>query len=463
MKHFLVGVLVILQGLVFSGLKAQETRVVSEIKVTGVKKTKPITVLRQLTFQEGDRIEMEKLDKLVERNFNNIYNLYIFTRVDFTYDTTTTGQISFLIDVQERWYVWPSPYVNLEERTFNEWWLDKDLDRLVVGLGIDWQNFTGYNDRLYLYGQIGYSRRATLNYRRPFLFPRSQIDGSASFFYVNNKEIGYGTVNGVLQLARLQSEPMRQYYIGSVGFAKRFSPREQLQWSVGYQYFRPNDSIVFFNERYLTDGAEVEHYPSLRVAYVRDERDIRSFPLSGYKYSGSVQMLGLPGLGTSRFAKVTVGFSHHIAITPRWNFAYGTQNYFLLGNKIPYYDKYFVGLGAFLRGYEPFVIDGSFINLTKAEWKFGIFPRKIYHWGWIPLKRFQDFPFGLYLSAYSDVGYVHDGTFNNQDNFLKDRLLMGYGAGLNLITVYDSMLRLEYSFNHLGQGGFYISAIVSIQ
>ncbi|MBK9447846.1 MAG: hypothetical protein IPN95_00225 [Bacteroidetes bacterium] len=51
------------------------------------------------------------------------------------------------------------------------------------------------------------------------------------------------------------------------------------------------------------------------------------------------------------------------------------------------------------------------------------------------------------MSAYCDAGYVHDWTFNNRDNTLKDRLLLGYGAGINLITIYDFHLRVEYSRN----------------
>lgn len=415
-----------------------------------------------MSIEEGDTILLDKVEQITKNNQNNVYNTGLFTRVNLTHEQQE-GTIVFTLDVQERWYVWPNPYVNLEERTFNEWWQDKDLDRLVVGAGLDWGNLTGWNDHMYIYGQLGYSRRVTLSYRRPFLFPKPQIDASINFFYVNNKEIGYGTEQGVLQLARLQEESMRRYYIGRVDFVKRFSPREQVQWGLGYRYFQPNDSIAFFNDKYLTEGNSKEHYPSLRVAYVRDERDIRSFPLSGFKLSGSAQLNGLPGIGTSRFGKITAGFSHHISLTDRWNFSYGTQNYILAGKNVPYFDKYFVGLGSFLRGYERYVVDGSFINLTKLEWKFGIFPRKIHHWDWIPLKRFQDFPFGLYLSAYSDFGYVQDWTFNNLDTYLKNRVLTGYGMGLNVITIYDFMLRFEYSFNHFGQRGFYISGLVSIQ
>jgi hypothetical protein len=139
------------------------------------------------------------------------------------------------------------------------------------------------------------------------------------------------------------------------------------------------------------------------------------------------------------------------------------QQFLLLGNRVPYFDKYFIGFGSFLRGYEPFVIDGSIVNLTKAEWEFGIIPYKFAHLNWLPFPKFRDFPIGLYLSAYADAGYVRDWTFNNQDNTLKNKMLLGYGAGLNFVTIYDFTMRIEYSFNRFGGHGLYLSSLVSIQ
>ena len=47
--------------------------------------------------------------------------------------------------------------------------------------------------------------------------------------------------------------------------------------------------------------------------------------------------------------------------------------------------------------------------------------------------------------------------------YLKNQLLTGYGIGLNIIGFYDNLLRLEYSRNHLNQGGVYIHASVPIK
>lgn len=442
-------------------MQAQRVRVDSVI-VDGVKKTKPLVVTRQMVFQVGDTIDLQELEALNKTNKSNIYNLGLFTSVELA-NEIGEGSVVVRVKVQERWYLFPTPYVSLLERTFNEWWKDKDLDRLVYGLGLEWQNISGWNDRGYIYAQNGYQQILSTQYSRPFLFPKAKVDGVGSFYYVNDKEIGYSTRGGYLQLARLHTHRMRQSYTAQFVFSKRLSPRTMIHATAAYQYFKLNDSIATFNSDYLPDHATRTHYPSLGLSYVNDQRDIRSFPLAGYKIGASIRGYGIPGISNTQFAKVALSFSHHIPLSKRWNFAYGTQQFMLLGNRIPYFDKYFIGFGSFLRGYEPYVIDGSFINLTKAEWKFGLIPYHFAHWKWIPFQKFRDFPVGLYISAYSDVGYVRDWTFNNQDNTLKNKLLLGYGAGINFITIYDFLLRVEYSRNLLGGHGVYFSTLVSIQ
>ncbi|MEM7035499.1 MAG: BamA/TamA family outer membrane protein, partial [Bacteroidota bacterium] len=345
-----------------------ERAVVEAVTISGNKRTKTKVITRNLTFAVTQEISLEDMETLIERNENNIYNTGLFNVVEMTYEKGE-GTIRFHIEVVERWYIWPIPYLSLEERTFNEWWEDKDLDRLVYGLGVEWQNFTGWNDRLYLYAQNGYSRRINAQLRRPFIFGGPLTDALFSYSYLSNREIGYATEGGYLQLARLQNAQIRNNHSGSVLFSHRLTPRRQIQLSFGYQHFTLHDSIRHFNPLYLTDNNLVEQYPFIGLAFVNDQRDLFSFPLKGHKLSFSARKLGLFGWGTSDFAKLTASWSHHIPLEKRWNFAYGMQSFLLLGKEVPYYDKYFVGFGSFLRGYENFVIDGSFINLLKFEWK----------------------------------------------------------------------------------------------
>ena len=51
-------------------------------------------------------------------------------------------------------------------------------------------------------------------------------------------------------------------------------------------------------------------------------------------------------------------------------------------------------------------------------------------------------------AAFADMGYVNDKRYATA-NPLANNWLHSYGAGLDFVTYYDKVLRLEYSFNSL--------------
>ena len=52
-----------------------------------------------------------------------------------------------------------------------------------------------------------------------------------------------------------------------------------------------------------------------------------------------------------------------------------------------------------------------------------------------------------------DVGYVYNKYFTA--NSLVNRALYTEGFGLDVVTYYDFVFRFEYSFNQLGEKGFF--------
>ena len=75
----------------------------------------------------------------------------------------------------------------------------------------------------------------------------------------------------------------------------------------------------------------------------------------------------------------------------------------------------------------------------------------------MPLEQFQYIPYALYLKTYFDVGYGRN-TQNLEGNApLADKLLMGTGVGLDFVTMYDFVIRAEYSFNNINEHGFFLS------
>jgi hypothetical protein len=71
-------------------------------------------------------------------------------------------------------------------------------------------------------------------------------------------------------------------------------------------------------------------------------------------------------------------------------------------------------------------------------------------------KQFETAPFALYLRAYSDAGYVRDNSLNPLNTKLANEFLLGGGLGLDMVTYYDLVFRLEYSINRLQQQGVYL-------
>jgi hypothetical protein len=69
-------------------------------------------------------------------------------------------------------------------------------------------------------------------------------------------------------------------------------------------------------------------------------------------------------------------------------------------------------------------------------------------------RTYGSIPFRFYLKAYGDAGYVHNPNRLTGD-LLTNRMIYTGGFGLDILTIYDWVIRLEYSFNQLNQSAFY--------
>jgi outer membrane protein assembly factor BamA len=454
-------------------VKAQDTLVVlKSITIQGIKVTKPQTIFREMNIAEGDKLPAHKVDAIMERNRFNVYNLGIFNDVDFNY-VIDKDEVYLIILVRERWYIEPVVHLAVEERTFGEWWEQRDLDRIIIGGGVNWKNLTGYNDQFYLYVQEGYTRVLQTSFRRPFIFPKAMIDLNVHYQYSENKEIIYSTNDsGIPLMARMPAGPIRYVQSGGIDLTKRFNPLNRLTFSMGYQYYHPNDTVFRLNPDYLSSGVQQAYYPLLRLSFVRDYRDWKAFPLKGYKLFTSIEQNGLGFLSTTSFFQIQATWNQYLPISRRWNFAWATWHYSTIGRDIPFYDKHFIGTGNFLRGFERYVIDATSMHVLQSEIRFALIPRQIVRFPLLKsrrpekdlLRKFRDFPIAVYLVAFADAGYIRDDAFNRTFNHLKNRALGGYGVGINLLTLYDHFLRIEISRNNYDQKyGFFLSGRIAIR
>jgi hypothetical protein len=72
--------------------------------------------------------------------------------------------------------------------------------------------------------------------------------------------------------------------------------------------------------------------------------------------------------------------------------------------------------------------------------------------GKIPMSKLS---YSFYLNLIADLGYAGDRLYASQ-NALNNTWLMGTGLGLDFVTSYGAVFRMEYTVNKLGEGGFYL-------
>ncbi len=109
----------------------------------------------------------------------------------------------------------------------------------------------------------------------------------------------------------------------------------------------------------------------------------------------------------------------------------------------------------YLRGYEYYVIDGQRFILLKTNLKFRLLAERVVHASFIPLNKFNVIPFAFYMNLYGDAGYVRDRQFSELNPLVNNWQYSG-GAGIDFVTYYDLVFRLEFSVNKLGESGFFL-------
>ncbi|MFL5728315.1 MAG: POTRA domain-containing protein [Cytophagaceae bacterium] len=431
---------------------------IKSISIQGNKRTKDRIILREMSFKAGDTLRNEAIEKAILLSRNRIFNTGLFVTVDLLL-IGDLPEKDLVIHVKERWYTYPVPIFELADRNFNEWWQQRghDLKRTNFGLFFVQKNVRGRNETLRARIQMGFTKKYELGYYIPYLTKNQKLGVSAIVSYATNKQVAYKTSNHKLSYLELEnSKVLRELFTSSVTFTyrKKFYQTHYLSG-----YFNDNaiaDTIAALNPRYFLEGRTQQHYFSMKYSFIHDFRDISYYPLKGSYFRFDAEHLGL-------------GLSHDInQVIFRFEYA----KYMKLGNKFylagglrqkisfPYNQPYFnfksLGYGRdYVSGYELYVVDGQHYSLAKVNLKYQLFSKKIKAEG-VPVNQFETIPFALYIRAYTDAGYVRDNSFNPENTALANTLMLGGGLGLDLVTYYDMVFRVEYSINRQSRQGVYL-------
>ena len=100
---------------------------------------------------------------------------------------------------------------------------ERNFRRLVYGMNVSWRNMTGRNETLSFSGQLGFSKRLRIDFLRPAMFRKSNVDLRVGYRFINEKEIIVGTQDGQVQWRGTETEPFQISHEPFIAFRKRIS------------------------------------------------------------------------------------------------------------------------------------------------------------------------------------------------------------------------------------------------
>jgi outer membrane protein assembly factor BamA len=432
---------------------------ITKVLLVGNKKTKPRIITRELIFHEGDTLTRYVLQEAMQRSRENLLNTSLFNFVEIYEQPDSNDPLKtfIIIKVTERWYLWPLPIFELVDRNFNEWWLTKDFSRINYGAFITEENFLGLKQTLQLLIRLGYSQKLALYYSIPYINKKQQDGLTFNISFTRNHEIAYADYENKLLFYKDENIYVRKQFSTGLRLTHRSGIHDYHSYTAEYQDNVVSDTIPNLNENYFLEHENTEKLIFLSYQFRRDYRDIKIYPLKGYYYDFEIVKQGL-GIMENEPSLLSMNASlrKYFEINSRWHFAAGVKGKLSGQSFAPYYNSRGLGYGNdFVRGYEYYVVNGQNYTLFKANIKFTLVPEHVIKIKYIPLEKFNTIPFAFYLNVFSDMAYVRDRQFG-ENNSLTNSYLFGTGVGIDYVTYYDLILRVEYSINKMGEHGLFL-------
>jgi outer membrane protein assembly factor BamA len=435
--------------------------IVRKIWVEGNRRTKTEIILREMDFQLNDTLSLATLTARLVENELNILNTGLFTstKISFKEWTAATNEIGLLITVQEGWYIFPFPILEMADRNFNVWWdtYDHDLSRLNWGVRFYHTNLTGRKDQLKAVFQQGFTKKYELIYTLPYLNRHRRLGANINFLYTRERQIGYATQGNELIFTNDRDRLLLQRF--RLGAAVQYRRNLDITHRLSLTF---HDNLIHdfvrteLNPDFFLGGTE-QRYLAATYQFTVDKRDIRPYPMHGYLIDASLSRNGLV-IGDGMDAmNLQASFQQFFSFGKKWSTGFVLKGVAgLLRNKQPYYGSQALGYEPdFIRGYEYYVMDGLDYAYNKSLVRYRFFDRTLNLGPYMRLESFREMPIKLFLVFHNELGYANN-PFYGQNNSLANELLWGTTLGLDLVLYYDKVFNFEVSRNHLNEYGFYL-------
>jgi outer membrane protein assembly factor BamA len=447
-----------------TGAIAQEALVIADdelyildIQITGNKVTHESVILRELVVAEGDTLLKMELIPSLQRSRENLLKLAIFNFVYLNVKHLGNNQIILIIDVTERWYIWPIPILEYADRNFSTFVKNWDWDKINYGAWLRWSNFRGRNELLTAKVRLGYIKEYSLAYSKPNLGKRQNHGISFGFNANQQDEVSVSTVNNMPNEYKPDKVPAQTRLNAFISYTYR--PKFYSTHSLRFEYFDylVSDSVAIVNSNYLGQGDTQLDFTRLSYVFEYDIRDSKVYPLEGFNVKIKAEQTGLGLVKDFDYPtfNLTGILMYHQKLTS-WLYFYNTTKARYSSEKtMPHVLNKALGYNEYLSAYEPYVIDGSDYVITYYNIKFQVVKPSTYTIPFVGMEQFNKIHYAVYVNVFADAGYVRN-DFPNPTNTMVNKWQFSAGIGLDLVTYYDKVFRIDYSINRYGEHGVFL-------
>ncbi|MES2002893.1 MAG: POTRA domain-containing protein [Bacteroidota bacterium] len=427
--------------------------IIGEISLTGNKRTKSFIALREVPFTKGTRLTMAELTNQLVLAKQQLMNTTLFVDVTVSIVSRKGNVVTIGVDMKERWYFFPLPYFRLVDRNFNQWWVEqkRSLERVNYGIKFTQNNLTGRNDNLDVWLINGYTQQVTLRYNLPFFDKKLKHGFNVGVISSTQKEINYATGDNK-QLFYKQEATAKKALRIDLTYSYRPDVKQRHYFRVSYNDEQVADTVIKINPLYFPDQRTRLQFIDFGYQYKYYNVDYIAYPTKGFLFEGSLYRRGLDKVSglwqmggravyTTPVAQNTFLHFEALAVAKA-----PFRNYFV--------NERLFGYGFYqMRGLEYNVVDGMLgaaLKTTVHKQLLSFVFRNPF-----PSKTHDKIPFRIFLKAYGDLGYGYTST-PNITNTLNNKLLRTWGFGMDIVSIYDFVFKIEYSFNQLGKDGLYL-------
>ena len=287
---------------------------------------------------------------------------------------------------------------------------------------------------------MGFIKQFQTSYYIPYITKKQKGGLYIGFDYIEYNHLEYNSINYIPIFYKSKNTLLKELST-SIEYSHRESFYNYHYFEIEYNNIILNDTLALLNDNYFY-GDRIKNSFNINYEFDRDFRDIKNYPLNGFRLNVQVEKTGIGIFNDINKWKSSIYYSKYFEFKKQFYYSFNLSSYFSSKNQ-PYYlyentDQ--------LRGYEKYLIHGHSNLIYKNTLKKRI-ASKNFNIEKIKFRKFKNIPIDIYLKMFFDSGYVWKYSNKNPNINLNNKYLHSFGIGLDLVTIKNLSLTTELSRN----------------